>query len=157
LVDAGLAAERLGHYSAAERLLEQAVIRDPAEFAASYDLGVLYQTQGRDEQAIAEYVRVNAADPTYVPALYNAATIYSSSNPQLAMSTYRKVVVVQPNDSAAYLNLGLLEARGHELTRARADLLRAIRLQPSLAAAVPRRLLASLDLMTTTTGSDRRQ
>ena len=48
-------------------------------------------------------------NPNYVPALYNEATIYATTDPVPAISLYRHIVKIQPTAPTAYLNLGFLE------------------------------------------------
>jgi tetratricopeptide (TPR) repeat protein len=69
-----------------------------------------------------------------VPALFNEAVIYQSSNPNKALTLYRSILQLQPVAPTAQFNLGLLEARLGMTQQADADLSKAVQEDPSLAA-----------------------
>ena len=149
---AGSAALHQRNYWAAEQLFLQVIKRDPTEAAAYYDLGLAYQDQHDYRDALRAYAKAQALDQNFVPVIFNRAVLYSQTDPQLAMFLYRKAISIQHDSPTAYLNLGLLEASqgGRGLrARARKDLARAVRLDPSLASRIPNSLRAGLP----TTGS----
>ena len=138
LVSAGLAAAGQGDDKAALSAFSQATAKDPGNFYAHYNLGTIYQKQGKTTLALQEYGLALQSNPKYVPALYNSATIYGASDPQLAVTTYRKVVALQPKAPTAYLNLGLLEAQLGLYTLAERDLQKALSQDPKLVTQVPK-------------------
>jgi tetratricopeptide (TPR) repeat protein len=146
LLAAGSAALRQGDYTAAEQLFTQAVTRDPKQVAGYYDLGVTYQDEHNDRDALKAYAKAQALDPRFVPVIYNRAVLYSANDPQLAIFLYRKAISLQRDSPSAYLNLGLLEAtQGPQLRRqAEKDLAMAVQLAPSLAGRIPGPLRAGL-------------
>lgn len=143
---AGSAALRQHEYRAAEQLFLQVVKRDPKQAAAYYDLGLAFQDQHNVRGALGAYAKAQALDQNFLPVIFNRAVLYSRIDPQLAMFLYRRAIQLQRDSPTAYLNLGLLEASQGPRLRARAkkDLAKAIRLEPSLASRVP----ASLRLNT---------
>jgi tetratricopeptide (TPR) repeat protein len=143
LVDAGTHLLNEGNASAAAQLFEKAIAKDPAAPVGHYDLGVVYEHRGQTKNAMREYSRALAADPNYVPALYNKASILRSSRPLVAIFYYQKVVSLRPKAATALLNLGLLLTAqpGSRAVGLRA-LAKAIRLQPSLRSDLPAPLQA---------------
>jgi tetratricopeptide (TPR) repeat protein len=143
---AGSAALRQGNYQGAEQLFLQVTRRDPSLVAGYYDLGLAYQSQGADSDALVAYAKAQRLNEYFVPVIYNRAVLYSASDPQLAIFLYQRVISIQRDSPTAYLNLGLLEAaRGPKLhERAEALLARAVALEPSLASRIPSALRASL-------------
>jgi tetratricopeptide (TPR) repeat protein len=143
---AGSAALRHGNYRAAEGLFLQVTQRDPKQVAGYYDLGLAYQNQGDDRDALVAYAKAQRLDEDFVPVLYNRAVLYSASDPQLAMFLYQRVISIQHDSPTAYLNLGLLEAAHAPELRHQAEALlaRAVRLDPALASQIPSALRAGL-------------
>jgi len=143
---AGEAALRQHDYYAAEQLFLQVIKRQPTQVAAYYDLGIAYQDQHDYRDALRAYNRAQALDENFVPAIYNRAVLISRTDPQLAIFLYRRVIALQPDSPTAYLNLGLLEATLPPSAHAEAerDLAKAVKLEPSLEARIPRSLRAGL-------------
>jgi tetratricopeptide (TPR) repeat protein len=146
LVGAGRAAFRQGDYNAASQLFEQALAKSPDDPTAHYDLGSVYQAENLDKQALTEYAKALAKDPTFVPAIYNEATIYAAHDVPLAIFLYRKVIHIQPNSPTAYLNLGLLEDQQGQHAQAGADLRQAVALDATLHNQIPPNVVADLAL-----------
>jgi tetratricopeptide (TPR) repeat protein len=145
LIGAGMRLLQTGNVGAAEQLFQQAIARDSRSPVGYYDLGVAYQSDGKTRLAARQYVRAIAEDPHYVPALYNQAGIVAKRNRRLAIFYYRRVIQLKPNSPTAFLNLGLLEHETKSLrTIGLSHLERAVKLDPSLRAAVPAALRARL-------------
>jgi tetratricopeptide (TPR) repeat protein len=149
LLAAGIAAERQGNANAARQLFQQVLDKDSGNVFAHYNLGVLAQQRKDIQTALTEYGKALASNPNYVPALYNQATIYATTDASLAMATYRQVIQLQPHAPTAYLNLGLLEAAAGLHGKAVADLTKALRQDPTLAQGIPHKLLADVGGATT--------
>jgi Tfp pilus assembly protein PilF len=141
LLSAGLKAQERGDANAARQLFEQVLEKDPNNLYAHYNLGVIAQTDQDDQAALREYGAALTANPSYVPALFNEATIYGVTDPTLAIATYRQVIKLQPHAPTAYLNLGLLEAQTGQVGRGVRDLTIALHQDPTLASGIPKKLL----------------
>jgi Tfp pilus assembly protein PilF len=144
LIHAGMHLLRQGNASAAEQLFQQAIRRDPHSPVGYYDLGVVYQERGQQSQALHQYQLAIHADPRYISALYNGAVIIASQKPQQAISLYRRIIAIQPDSPSALFNLGLLEAKASDGTRAVSDLREAVKLDPGLSSKVPAPLRAQV-------------
>jgi Tfp pilus assembly protein PilF len=137
LIAAGTLLLRQGNTNAAQQLFQQATEKNPDNAIGYYDMGVAYQQGGRTTQALQSYREAVGHDSRYVPALYNEATIVTTTDAAQAMVLYRRVIAIQPDAPTALLNLGLLEATANQTKQAIADLRQAIKLEPSLASRVP--------------------
>jgi tetratricopeptide (TPR) repeat protein len=137
---AALKLQQQGNFGQAAQLYQQVIAAQPNNAFAHYDLGVVDQAVSNPLGALAAYGAALTINPKYVPALYNEATIYTTSDPPLAISTYRQIIVLQPIASTAYLNLGFLEIKNGEPKRGVADLATAIKQDPSLISRVPKNL-----------------
>jgi Flp pilus assembly protein TadD len=146
LLGAGTAAYNQADYNAATQLFEQATERAPTDAAARYDLGLAYQGEHRDADALVQYRKALSYDPTLVSAIFNEATIYGIHDTPLAIFLYRKVISLQAKSPTAYLNLGLLEAQDGQPAPAGADLRQAVRLEPALRARIPPSVVPDLSL-----------
>ena len=144
LVQVGLLALQKSDQNAAFSAFTSAVKKDPKNYYAHYNLGFIYQQRGNNVTALQEYQLALASKPDFVPALYNSGTIYGVSDPARAISIYRSVVKLDPKNSAAYFNLGLLEAQSGSKALGRKDIERAISLDSSLAKRVPTDLFPDL-------------
>jgi tetratricopeptide (TPR) repeat protein len=134
--------EQQGDLNDAAQLFNKVIAVQPNNYVALYDLGVISQTQHDPGTALNYYGRALKTDPRYVPALFNAATIYQTSNPALAISIYRKVISLQPHAPTAYLNLGKLEIAKHQAKRGVKDLATALTQDSSLLPQIPSHLRA---------------
>jgi tetratricopeptide (TPR) repeat protein len=108
---AALQLQKQGKLSAAAQLYQQVITAEPNNVFARYDLGVVDQASNDPVGALQAYGEALTINPKYVPALYNEATIYATTDPISAISLYRQIVALQPTAPTAYLNLGLLEIK----------------------------------------------
>lgn len=134
LVSAGLAELNRGKQDNALGLFREAAAAQPNNVLAHYNIGVILQGRGKNVEALAAYGLAIAADPKYVPALFNEGTIYGVTNPALAITTYRRVIALQPKAPTAYLNLGLLEVNSGIVAQGVKDLQTALHQDPALLA-----------------------
>jgi Flp pilus assembly protein TadD len=146
LLGAGSTEFRHGDYNAAGQLFQQAITRDPGDATAYYDLGTTYQAENRVRPAVKEYRLALRYNPSLVPAIFNEATIESVHDVPLAIFLYHEAISLQPNSPTAYLNLGLLEAQQGERAFAGVTLRKALQLDESLRARIPRSVAPDLTL-----------
>jgi tetratricopeptide (TPR) repeat protein len=137
---AALKLQQQGKYSDAAQLYQQVIATQPDNLYAQYDLGVVRQATRDSVGALSAYGAALTINPKYVPALYNEATIYATTDPVLAISLYRQIVALQPNAPTAYLNLGFLEIKHGAPKRGARDLATAVTQDSSLLARVPKSL-----------------
>jgi tetratricopeptide (TPR) repeat protein len=137
LISAGVAAQRQGHAQDAIALFGEALQKDPHNAIAHFDRGVLEQQIGRSGAALTDYDAAIATSPNYIAALYNEATLYGGVDPARAIVLYQQVTRLAPKDAAAWLNLGLLQAKLHQRAAAVVTLATAVRNDPGYLPRVP--------------------
>ena len=131
-VASGLRLQQAGNLPAAAERYEAAILADPQNKLAYYDLGLVLQLQGREADAEVDYTHALALDGNYEPALYNLALIRSRTDPAGAEQLYRKALRVRPNDAAAHYNLGLLLRRRGAASEGDREIALALSLNPAL-------------------------
>jgi tetratricopeptide (TPR) repeat protein len=137
---AALQLQKQGKLSAAAQLYQQVITAEPTNVFARYDLGVVDQASNDPVGALQAYGEALTINPKYVPALYNEATIYATTDPISAISLYRQIVVLQPTAPTAYLNLGLLEIKHNAPKQGVSDLTTAVKQDSSLLTTLPKHL-----------------
>jgi tetratricopeptide (TPR) repeat protein len=138
LVAQGLRAQISGEVSTAESAYQQAITLDRNNTIAHYDLGTVYDKQGNTTQAITEYRATLLIDPNFTDALFNLAVDTAGSDPAGAAQLYFKVLSLQPTFAAAWLNVGFILQGEGKVGAATADWAKAVALDASLAARIPR-------------------
>jgi tetratricopeptide (TPR) repeat protein len=131
-VDAGLKAHSAGDLTAASADYKQALKYEPTNKFAFYNLALIDASNGNYGLAEANYRSAIKSDAKYEPALFNLAILQTSSDPAEAISLYKRAVVVERKDAAAWLNLGLLLRDEGKVTAGNKAVLRAIALNPKL-------------------------
>jgi tetratricopeptide (TPR) repeat protein len=110
---------------------------------AYFRLGWLYQTQGDDKQAIADYDRAIELDSDDAAAYYNRGiTHYDRGDLDEAIADYDRAIELDPDYAAAYNNRGIARKAQGDLEGAIADYDRAIELDPDDAVAYYNRGIA---------------
>jgi Flp pilus assembly protein TadD len=137
LVTQGLKAQLSGDLTTAENDYREAVQLDQNNTLAHYDLGTIYDQQGKQAEAVREYQVTLTVDPNFAQALFNLGVDTANSDPQGAEVLYRKVVSLQPNWATAWLNLGFALQSEGKVAEAKADWAKAISIDPSLASRIP--------------------
>ena len=66
-------------------MLSQILQQNPADIFARYGLAMEYIAQARTADGIAEFDRLNAEAPDYVPAYQMSAQTQAASNPERAL------------------------------------------------------------------------
>ncbi len=137
-LEAGLAAHQQGDLATAAAHYEEALVLDPNNKYAYYNLGLIDQTNGDLESAETNYRQALTIDPSFVTALYNLAIVrHDLGDLDESIALYRQVVSLQPDHAAAHLNLGFaLKEAGME-REGDAELQVAVQLDPALAARIP--------------------
>ena len=131
LVEAEDAAER-GDLAAAESLYTTAMRADAADPVLPFNLGNVFQSQGRAPEAKIAWQIAVARDPAFAEAWYNLAlTAEDEKQTDLAIAEYRRAVQAQPDYADAYFNLALLLTKLDRCAEALGIWERFLELEPS--------------------------
>ena len=102
-----------------------------------YNRGVIYQSQGRFEEAISEYQKAIALEPQYGWAWSNLGNTWLSVRKvEEARECYHRAIEIDPRDPTFHNNLGYAYSRQGKLDSARSEYERAVSLYPNYAAAL---------------------
>jgi tetratricopeptide (TPR) repeat protein len=137
LVSQGLRAQLSGDVSSAASEYQQAIKLDQYNTLAHYDLGTVYDRQGNTAAAVGEYRSTLLIDPSFTDALFNLAVDTAGSDPLGAEQLYLRVIQLQPNFAAAWLNVGFILQGQGKADEARTDWAKAVALDRTLATRVP--------------------
>jgi tetratricopeptide (TPR) repeat protein len=108
LLQADEAVER-GDLAAAESLYTTAMRADTADPVLPFNLGNVFEEQGRAAEAKVAWQIAVARDPAFAEAWYNLALAAEDDRQSdLAVAEYRRAVQAQPDYADAWFNLALL-------------------------------------------------
>ncbi|HEX7362692.1 MAG TPA: tetratricopeptide repeat protein [Bryobacteraceae bacterium] len=106
---------QLKYFATAQQELSKAVARAPEDPLLETASGDLKQAQGDSSGAVRIYHKLLAKKARFVPALVSLArALTSQGKNDEALGELRKAISVEPNDSSANSQLGLLEAKQHD-------------------------------------------
>lgn len=129
---AGLKAQLEGRTADAVKDYQAVLQKDPHNKYAYYNLGLIDQLAGRNDSAELNYRTALANDANFTPALYNLAILRTAPAPQEAVDLYRHVITLTPGYAAAHLNLGFLLFSLKQQSEGKAELDKAVALDPSM-------------------------
>jgi tetratricopeptide (TPR) repeat protein len=125
-------AEESGDLATAESLYTTAMRADTADPVLPFNLGNVFQAQGRSPEAKIAWQIAVARDPAFGEAWYNLAmAAEDEQQTDLAVAEYRRAVQAQPDYADAHYNLALLLTRLDRCTEALAAWERFLELEPS--------------------------
>jgi tetratricopeptide (TPR) repeat protein len=128
-----------GRYDEAVAAFKRVTELTPNSAKAFYQLGVAYETEGRNKEAVEAYKRAVAlADRPEIKALsyYNLANVLAADKrPREAVEAYKQVIAIAPNEAVAHYNLGLAYAAAGQMKDAVESFRQAIKLKPDYAEA----------------------
>lgn len=102
-------AEDEGDHATAESLYTTAMRADTADPVLPFNLGNVFQAQGRPTEAKVAWQIAVARDPAFAEAWYNLAlAAEDEKQADLAVAQYRRAAQAQPDWPDAHLNLALL-------------------------------------------------
>ena len=80
-----------------------------AEVQAMFDSGLKLASEGKNEEAIAEFKKALEKDPEQPNIMANMADSYSKLNKNdEALEIYKKAIGLRPDDAALYTNMGVI-------------------------------------------------
>jgi len=97
----------MGKLDLAEKSLREAIRLEPDYDDAHYNLAVVYQRQGRVQEAVKCYERVVEIKPDRLEALSNLGGCYVELGDLKGEEFCRRAMAVNPSHSAPYINLGV--------------------------------------------------
>jgi tetratricopeptide (TPR) repeat protein len=131
LIEAEEADER-GDHATAESLYTTAMRADAADPVLPFNLGNVFQAQGRATEAKVAWQIAVARDPAFAEAWYNLAQAAEDEQlADLAVAQYRRAVQAEPGYADAHFNLALLLTRLDRCAEALAAWERFLELEPS--------------------------
>ncbi|MCK5178324.1 MAG: tetratricopeptide repeat protein [Candidatus Omnitrophica bacterium] len=81
----------------------------PDSSMVHYNLGLIYKTINKNEEAIASYDRAVKIKPDYVEAYSNLGIAYAAMNRrEEAVTAYKQAIEINPNYATAYNNLSVI-------------------------------------------------
>jgi tetratricopeptide (TPR) repeat protein len=137
-LQAGIKLQNAGQLDAARQLYQEVLAKQADNYYALFDLGSIYQKEGQTVAALNQYGKALIVNPRFIPALYNQAVIYASSDPVLAISIYRNIISIDPTQASSQFNLGLLEISRREVAQGITDIATATKADRSLFRRVPK-------------------
>lgn len=143
LLNAGLAAHQAGKIAEAAADYRKVVALDPTNKWAHYNLGLIEQNWGQASVAETDYRAVLAVDPNFIGALYNLAILRTAIAPDEAADLYRRAIAVAPTMGSAHLNLGFLLISQGQAALGKAELDKAVAIEPTLAQRIPKPAVAT--------------
>ena len=92
-----------------EKLLRDAIAKDPKDLNALKQLGDIMMDSARFKEAVGAYTKVLELDPKNVDVRVDMGTcLRNSGNPDLAIKEYKKALDIDPNHLNAHMNMGVV-------------------------------------------------
>jgi tetratricopeptide (TPR) repeat protein len=125
-------AELEGDHATAESLYTTAMRADTADPVLPFNLGNVFQAQGRGPEAKVAWQIAVARDPAFAEAWYNLAlAAEDEQQTDLAIAEYRRAVKAQPDWGDAHFNLAMLLTQVERCEEALAAWQRFLEVEPS--------------------------
>ena len=133
LLQKALQEQVAGNLTQAEQDFLQVISQDAKNKFAHYDLGLIYQTQGKNADAESEYRLALTIDPKFEPPLYNLAIVRTLAKDDTgAIDLYRRAIASNAKDANAHFNLGLLLRKTGKTSEGNSQVQIAVNLDSSL-------------------------
>ena len=118
-------------YEDRKTLWQDTVNKNPGSWLAHNGLGVIYAREGRQEEAIQEYLITLRLQPNSADAHFNLGNAYNRTGRQEeAIQEFLTALRLQPDHMDAHINLGNAYSRQGRQEEAIREYLTALRLQP---------------------------
>lgn len=129
----GLQAHVDGDLDGAVAAYEEVLEADPENKLALYNLGLVEQSRGNNEEAETYYRQTIEVDDRYTPALFNLAILRTAAGDhEEAVQLYEQVVEIDTKNAGAYLNMGFALREIGRQDDAQDAFNKAIELDPSM-------------------------
>jgi Tfp pilus assembly protein PilF len=133
LLQKALQEQVAGNLTQAEQDFLQVINQDAKNKFAHYDLGLIYQTQGKNADAETQYRSALTTDPKFEPPLYNLAILRTLAKDNTgAIDLYRRAIASNSKDANAHFNLGLLLRKTGKTSEGNSQVQIAVNLDSSL-------------------------
>lgn len=133
LIQTGIEQAQGGDLVSARTTFNNALVIDPGNKFALFNLGVIEQSEGRPKVAIEFYDKALKSDPSYTPALYNKAILLEPDDLAAAVALYEQILTVDPEASTTYLRLSFAYDTLGQPDKAEEARQKAVELDPALA------------------------
>jgi len=125
---------------AARKAFDRVLELDPREARAENNIGLIYESSGKTDEALAAYRNAIAWQRESTPSpeqpyLNLGNLLITLVRPQEAIAPLREAIVLAPNDAQGHLRLGSAYLHLERLDEAEKELREAVRLAPDDAAA----------------------
>ena len=128
--------QRASVYQSEKTLWTDTLAKNPLCWLAYNELGVAFDQEGREEEAMAEFNQALGINSTYAQAHYNLATVLLRiGRVDDAIAEFEKTLSLNRNDAHAHYNLGNALVRKGEINEAMAEYQLALKVNPKLAEA----------------------
>jgi tetratricopeptide (TPR) repeat protein len=125
---------RQGDFEAAIGRFQQALLLEPGNAAAHYNVGLALQRQGKFDEAIASYQQALYRQPDLLVAKNNLGAAFKALGQfAAAAACYRQILQVKPDYAEVHTNLGNALAAAGSIDEAAASYREALRLAPQSA------------------------
>lgn len=133
LIQEGIDQAQSGDLRDAAVTFNNALVLDPGNKYALYNLGLVAQTRGKEADALAYYEQALESDPQYTPAMFNKAILLEADDLDQAIEIYRQILEIDDQASTTYLRLSWAYQQQGEDDLADEMAAKAVELDPSLA------------------------
>lgn len=128
-----------GNLTKGEEALKATLEADPKHQAAALRLGILYEQQGKLDEALASYERARNINPKSPDGVGAEVSIHSvkgnlatrAGQLDEAVAEFEQAIEIQPKNTANYYNLGLVYTKKNDLAAAEKTFLKVIALDPA--------------------------
>jgi tetratricopeptide (TPR) repeat protein len=101
-------AEKDNRLAEATEAYRRAIAAKPDLVDAHFNLGFIYRSEGKPEEAARQFLEVIRYRPEYAEAHMNLGIVYVSLNKlDAAEQAYEKAIALKPNMAEAHYNLGV--------------------------------------------------
>lgn len=119
-------------YDDARATLDELFALDPGNAYGHYNLGLVEQSTGNTEEAVAAYDQAIEAYPAFAVALYNRAVLEESEDVESAVALYERAVASDPEMASAHMRLGFALLHLERKREGEEHLATGLRLDPAM-------------------------